>query len=150
MMMERHGTVLAVVEGQVQVRLDQMASCRACASQGGCGIGPLMAAFRSGPETFAIPLAENRVFAPGERVSLRLAAPRMLGAACLAYGPALAGLLGGALAGAVVWPAKPDLGAAVGMLAGIFVGLLAARRLGRAWRGGPQLQSLGSALEDPA
>jgi hypothetical protein len=107
-------------------------------------------AARSGPEIYAIPVAANSVFAPGERVSLRLAAPRMLGAACLAYGPALAGLLGGALSGAAAWPANPDLGAALGMGAGIFAGLLGARFLGRAWRDGPQLRSLSAVLEQPA
>jgi len=148
--MERRGTVVEIADGHVQVRLDQAASCAACATQGGCGIGPLLAALRTGPEIYAIPVAANSVFMPGERVSLRLAAPRILGAACLAYAPALAGLLGGALLGAAAWPAKPDLGAALGMGAGIFAGLLGARRLGRAYRHGPQLRSLRAVVEQPA
>jgi len=140
--MERQGTVVAIATGQVHVQLDQVASCSACATQGGCGIGPLLAALRAGPEIYAIPVAANPKFAPGERVSLRLAAPRMLGAAGLAYGPALVGLLAGALSGAVAWPANPDLGAGLGMIAGLFVGLLGARRLSRTYRDGPELRSL--------
>ncbi|MGI9331239.1 MAG: SoxR reducing system RseC family protein [Gammaproteobacteria bacterium] len=142
MLMERHGTVVAMGAGQVQVRLDQAAGCAACTTQGGCGIGPLLAALRAGPEIYAIPVAANSVFSPGERVSLRLAAPRMLRAACLAYGPALLGLLGGAFSGAIALPVNPDLGAALGMGVGILVGLLGARRLARAYRDGPQLRSL--------
>ena len=120
MLLIRIGTVAAVHRDRAYLTFDELTHCPSCAGGTGCGVGSLVAMFRSG----ARPAVEMQIPAtinlnPGDRVRVGMSAASLLRAASYAYLLPLAGLITGA-----------GLGAAAGAgdgpaLVGALVGLLA-------------------------
>jgi positive regulator of sigma E activity len=142
MHLERMATVLEARAGQLELRLDPVTGCAGCAGTRGCGIGPLVNAFRNRAATWCFPLPAGADYRPGDRVRICLAAPRVLRAAALAYGLPLAGLWAGGIAGAFMVPAAADLVGMAGAVVGLTGALLLGRKLGEAG-GGPSVLPLG-------
>jgi positive regulator of sigma E activity len=129
--MEVSARVLAAEAGVLRLACEVTARCTACTGSQGCG----QRLVRPGTlATLTLPGAAARgaLLDPGEDVTVAVQDGELLRAVLVTFGPMVAGLLAGALAGH--WFAGPgDTGVAAGALAGALAGFGLARQAARRW-----------------
>ncbi len=115
---------------QAELELRRDSSCGGCEVRDGCGIGALGRLL--GRRRNSLVIDTDRRLRPGDRVVLALPERALVRLGLLVYGLPLAGLLGGALLPAALWPGAPDAVAVISGAAGFCIGAkLAARRSAR-------------------
>jgi positive regulator of sigma E activity len=116
-MMTAQGQVIAVAGSRAQVRIEPASGCSSCGSRGSC----------AGGNSQVIWVDARPGIAAGDRVSFALTEATFRSAALIGYLlPAVTTLTGAGLAAG-----GGDVASALGAAAGLFVGLLIVRILGR-------------------
>jgi positive regulator of sigma E activity len=129
----RPGRILAIHDGRAIIRVELPAGCTSCGSRGTCASG------RADSATVSLPVTASAL--PGAAVTLAIDDGSLARGALLAYLlPAVS-----TLAGAVALASGGDLAAIGGAAAGLALGLIALRALGR-WR--PMLGGLSVLADD--
>lgn len=129
-MIEQTGRVSRVTEdGRAWVTC-RPAICRACEEGRGCGAGVFAGLLSRSESSFEIPRTSG--LNSGDRVVLGLDERHLLSGAARLYGLPLAGLMTGALAGALAGGANSDPAVLAGALAGLAAALWGRRRT-REW-----------------
>ncbi len=105
---------------QVELELERESSCGGCELRDGCGVGALGRLLARRRKSLRIDT--ERRLEPGDRVLLALPERALVRLSLLLYGLPLAGLLGGALLPALLWPGTADAIAVFGGAAGFCVG----------------------------
>ncbi len=101
-MLEEMGVVTQVKEDLAEVEAQPKAGCGSCSAHGSCGTSLVASLFPGRRRRF---VARNPVGAkPGDRVILGLDETALQVASLMLYLVPLMGLLGGAVAGAMLWP----------------------------------------------
>lgn len=137
-MIEAPAEVVRVEQGRVWVRLSEReGGCGRCNEPGGCRSMRITDAFGKPTDVFA--LASPLAVQAGDRVKIGIPEGGPLRAALLSYGLGAVLVLACAAAGKLlVGGAAPDVGAGIGMLAGLILALAVNRVLARSrnWRKG--------------
>ena len=133
-MISEQAIVRRATDTQAELELRRDSSCGGCEVRDGCGIGALGRLL--GRRRKSLVIDTDRRLRPGDRVVLALPERALVRLSLLVYGLPLAGLLGGALLPAALWPDASDAVAVIGGAAGFCIGAkLAARRSARLPRG---------------
>jgi sigma-E factor negative regulatory protein RseC len=121
-LLEEPARVLSVSAGRAVVEARRRSACGRCAVRSGCGHGLLdsLASRHAVAFELSVPEALADGLRPGDLVVVGVAQDAVLGAALRVYGPPLAGLVAGTLAGGALLGSDgaAALGAALGLLAG--------------------------------
>lgn len=125
-MIEQTGRVSRVDEAGRAWISCRPAVCRACEEGRGCGAGVFAGLLSRSESRFEISRASG--LNPGDQVIVGLDERHLLSGAARLYGLPLAGLMTGALAGALAWGADSDAAVLVGALGGLAAALWAGRR----------------------
>ena len=112
--------VRRAVGPRVELELQRDSSCGGCELRDGCGVGALGRLL--GRRRKSLLVDTDRSLRPGDRVLLGMPEAALVRLSLLVYGLPLAGLLGGALLPALLWPAAPDALAVACGAAGFAVG----------------------------
>lgn len=141
-MTEVDGVVVAVESGDAWLKLSQpTGGCGRCDEPGGCRAGLLQASV-GGQDRDTLRIANRCGVSVGDRVRLTIQDGMSLQAALLTYGVGTVLLLLGAIGGrTLAGEAWRDVGAALGMLAGVLLSVLCSRLLNRSrhWRSRMQI-----------
>ncbi len=133
-MITEQAIVRRAAGARVELELQRDSSCGGCELRDGCGVGALGRLL--GRRRNSLVIETDRRLRPGDSVMLELPERALVRLSLLVYGLPVAGLLGGALLPAALWPDAPDAVAVVCGAAGFCVGAkLAARRSARLPRG---------------
>ena len=133
-MISEQAIVRRVEGAQAELELQRDSSCGGCEVRDACGIGALGRLL--GQRRKSLVIDTERRLRPGDRVVLALPERALVRLSLLVYGLPVAGLLGGALLPAALWPGAADAVAVIGGVAGFCIGAkLAARRSARLPRG---------------
>lgn len=120
------GRILSVAGPDALVEVDAAAVCARCAAGKGCGAGLTGQPGRVRRVTARIP--RGLAVRPGDRVRLDMAPRAVTELALWAYGLPLAGLVAGAVAGALLLDPVSDAVTAAAAAAGLLVAAIAGRR----------------------
>ncbi|MFP5382873.1 MAG: SoxR reducing system RseC family protein [Gammaproteobacteria bacterium] len=124
-MIEEAGRVVALESGAVWVATLRRSGCGRCDEPGGCGNGAL--ARRAREKVGHVLALTDQPLAVGDEVLVGVPEQAMLRGTLLIYVLPVLSLVGGAVAGAAVFPG--DAGTALGLLAGLLAGFAAVRVL---------------------
>ncbi len=119
-MITEQAIVRRAVGARVELELQRESSCGGCEVRDGCGVGALGRLL--GRRRKSLLVETERRLQPGDRVVLGLPERALVRLSLLIYGSPLAGLLGGALLPAVLWPGASDALAVAGGATGFWVG----------------------------
>ena len=132
-MIEEQAIVISSEAGIAEVEIVRRSTCGACSARSGCGVSLLDRVLGRRPQRML--LADKLSVRPGDEVMVGIPEAALLKAAVAAYMVPLVGLLGGAIAGDLVWGGAaagqglPLLTGAVGFAAGLLGTRLYSRRL---------------------
>jgi sigma-E factor negative regulatory protein RseC len=122
-MLYQTGTVIENRGTCVRVEFDPVMACGGCSGGQGCGLGPLLAMFRSKERNFLyLEIESGDRVRVGDRVQVALPADQLVKFASLAYLMPLLGLIIGAWLATELVPYGGDMSAVAGAMLGALAG----------------------------
>jgi len=122
-MLYQSGTVTEICGTSVRVEFDPAMACGGCSGGYGCGLGPLLAMFRTKGRNFLFFQVEKGArVSVGDRVRVALPARQLVKFASLAYLMPLLGLMVGAWVATILVPHGGDISAVAGAVLGALTG----------------------------